>query len=502
MPAFTEPRADFPYLLRRDNRSILLPFFFGLFALFTLYLSLIHAPWRDEAQPWLFARDLDLQGLFYVARHNGHPILWFLCVKALMGLGLGYLSIMVLNWAFCLSGIWLLFYRSGLPLAARLTFAFAPICLSEIAVRGRNYAFALPICFLAAILYKQAERKPVRFSLVLVLLASTNVYAAAVFVGLYFQFLLDQSFAFGSGRFSLRPLFTRYLVANLILAVGSILLFLQLAPVHFPGDPFPNVTSHLALDPKRLIDLRLSLVFIPWILLPFLPKIPRVPPILASVATLLLAAIPIIAYSAYARHLYMLGLGVLYLCWIYYDQILRGDWWLTRKWGPSGAAFAVTLLIIIAGWAPKPYLRHAYPGLDDSTNAAESIVRNNLDRPDTLIVATDPFSTMSLLPYLTSIKSDYAPPQFGPSPQSYAYDAYVSYVPLTPSVAENKPLVLDVAAKNPGKTILVVGTRPKSTDVPDYGPNYHLELIYRTPLNIGPLDEGFEIYLLRAASQP
>jgi hypothetical protein len=412
-------------------------------------------------------------------------------------LGAGYLAAMALNWAFCLSGVWLLFYRSYLPLAARIAFALAPECFSEIAVRGRNYAFALPICFLAAVLYKDVQRRPIRFSLVLALLASTNVYAAAVFVGIWFQFLLEQAFGFGAGRFSLRPVFTKYLLANLILAAGSIALVLQLAPVHFPGDPFPSVTSNLDLEPRRLLDLRLIIVSLPLFCLPFLPKAPAVPRILGSLPILLLAAIPIIAYSAWARHMYMLELGVVYFCWIYYDNLLKADWWLTRRWGPSGVACVVALLIFLAGWAPKPYLRHAYPGWDDARNAANSIVRNNFDQPDTLLVTTDPFKTMSLLPYFKSIKSDIAPPQFGPSPQSYAYDAYVRYVSTTQSVAEIKPLVLDVAAKNPGKTILVLGTRPRSADIPDYGPQYQLQLVYRTPLDMGALDEGFEVYVLR-----
>jgi hypothetical protein len=487
----------FGFLLQRGNGSMLLHLLFAFFGAFTLYLAIVHVPWRDEAQPWLFARDLDLSGMFYVARHNGHPMTWFVCAKILQELGAGYLSLMVLDWAFGLWGVWLLFYRSYLPLAARLAFAYAPICFSEIVVRGRNYAFALPICFLAAYLYQDVQRRPIRFSIVLALLASTNVYAAAVFVGLWFQFLLEQAFGFGAERFSLRPVFTRYLVANLILAVGAIWLFLQLAPIHFPGDPFPSVTSHLYFVAGRLVDLRLTLVLLPWLCLPFLPKVPSVPRILGTIPTLLLAAIPIIAYSAWGRHLYMLGLGVVYFCWIYYDNLLKADWWLTRKWGPFGVAFAVTLLIFFAGWTPKPYLRHAYPGWDDGRNAAYAVIDNHFDRPDTVLVSTDPFKTMTLLPYFRSIQSDYAPAMFGPSPQSYAYDAYVGCVTLTPSVAELKPLVLDVAQKNPGKTILIIGTRPRSADIPDYGPGYQLQLVYRTPLNIGPLDEGYEVYLLR-----
>ena len=143
--ASIQPGKNFAYLLQRGNRNALLHVFFAFFALFTLFMAFYHVPFRDEAQPWLFARDLDWRGLLYVTRHNGHPILWLACVKILYQLGLDFSAIMVLNWAFCVGAVWLLFYRSSLPLAARVGFAYAPECLLEISFTGRDYAIALAL---------------------------------------------------------------------------------------------------------------------------------------------------------------------------------------------------------------------------------------------------------------------------------------------------------------------------------------------------------------------
>ena len=39
--------------------------------------ALHHEPWRDEADPWLFARDGDFANIVQWSRHAGTPTLWY-----------------------------------------------------------------------------------------------------------------------------------------------------------------------------------------------------------------------------------------------------------------------------------------------------------------------------------------------------------------------------------------------------------------------------------------
>ncbi len=487
------------FALRRDNRTLLLHIAFALFAAFTLFMAFWHSPWRDEAQPWLFTQRLDLRGLFYITRHHGHPMIWFLCLKALQSIGLDYRGMEVLNWTFCLLGVWMLFYRSALPLMMRLGVAFAPICFLEIAWTARNYAMVMPLIFLAAMLHRTVRDKPVRFCLILALVASTNVFAAGVFVGIACQFLLEQARDSSTGRYSLQPLFTRYLIANLVLAAGALFLVLQMAPVRFPGDPFPDVASHLTPGLDHFARPFMVVIALVYLAMPFLRASPRT---LGTLPTLALIAIPVFAYGTSGRHVFMLVLGLVYYAWIYFDAYVAGGAFFGIRLSELQVKLLVVLLVVPPAWSCKrkvDVLTH--PNMDGA-NAAHAIIARGLDRPDTLLVATDSFRPMSLFLFLKNVSEYDVPPEFGPSPQHYALDAYLPAFAASHNDAENMKLqVLELAHAHPEKTVVLVVCGPGALSenaVSD--PGYPLLPVYASPPlpQDDPLiDERYRIYVLK-----
>ena len=481
-------------ILRRDNKSIWLYPFFALFFLLSLFLSLHHTPWRDEAQAWLMARDLSPWGLFLEARHDGHPILWHLCLKLIQAFGINYVGMMFLNWAFITIAIWLLFYRSTLPLLARIAFAFSPICLLQMSCNARNYAIAAALTFIAATLYRNAEKKPILFSVVLALLASTNVYAAAVFVGISFQFLLEQAWSCGRGTLSIRPIYTRYLIPNLILLAGALLLIAQLAPVPLAGEPIagrPLLHNHI-----RNITPNLWMLFLVLPLLAFFSKSRGCPRILGGILAFALVLVPTILYGCHERHAFMVVLGVVYFLWIYLDDII-----LKNPQIETRILVRTTMLIVFVCVAAQPgQIRGTFKANWDSTHTAKAIIKNNLDQTNTLMVATEPDMTTSILMQLHNIRNDYGPSPYPPQPMSFADFFYTRMKrDQIPTLEDIKPLVLKLASANPSKTILVVSSDPENMNFNDHDPNYDLVPIYASPSHpeYHWFAEFYQVYVLK-----
>ena len=66
----------FEYILK-DKFNLIL---FVLYFVIALISVFHHEIWRDEAQVWLVARDLNLWGIIDHVRNEGHPLLWFYLV--------------------------------------------------------------------------------------------------------------------------------------------------------------------------------------------------------------------------------------------------------------------------------------------------------------------------------------------------------------------------------------------------------------------------------------
>ena len=55
-----------------------------------LFLLLHHEAWRDEAQAWMIGRNYSVTEILKDLQNEGHPALWFLCIKIVTFFGLPY----------------------------------------------------------------------------------------------------------------------------------------------------------------------------------------------------------------------------------------------------------------------------------------------------------------------------------------------------------------------------------------------------------------------------
>ena len=160
---------------------------FVAYAALTLWVTLHHEPWRDEADTWLIARDATSGELLRIPGHRGVPLLWDAMLRPFAQAGAPYLAQQLLNLA-CIWGAVLLLMRShAFPWPVKVVFPFSFYASYEYAALARPYALLALLLFAMAECWRTREERPVRLAIAIALLANATVhglFAAAVAGGL------------------------------------------------------------------------------------------------------------------------------------------------------------------------------------------------------------------------------------------------------------------------------------------------------------------------------
>ncbi len=134
-----------------------------------------HEKWRDEAQAWLMARDLNFVGLFRQVKYEGHPFLWHLILMPFAKLGFSYIIQSIISLIFMWMFAWLLLKKSPFKMFVKIIILFSLPIIYSYPVISRNYSL-IPIALsIIAILYKERNEKKIRYILSILFLAYTHV---------------------------------------------------------------------------------------------------------------------------------------------------------------------------------------------------------------------------------------------------------------------------------------------------------------------------------------
>src|SRR3954462_9746655 len=142
-----------------------------VFSIFVTLLAIAvsrHEPWMDEAQAWLLAKDTSIKDLLLkYLRYEGSPGLWHLILMVPAKLGLPYYTINILSAIFAAGGVWLFLRFAPFPVIIKILYPFSFFVFFQYGVVARNYCLISPILFLLAINYKQKNKHPYLFVLLL-----------------------------------------------------------------------------------------------------------------------------------------------------------------------------------------------------------------------------------------------------------------------------------------------------------------------------------------------
>ena len=127
-----------------------------------------HAPWADEAQAWLLARDSSLFDLFRTNLHyEGTPGLWHLLLWVLCRLHVSYAGMHWFTAAIAVAGVWVFLRFSPFPLAFRIVLPFTFYLMYQYAVIARSYIGVPLLVFTAAALLSRPARNLIAIATVL-----------------------------------------------------------------------------------------------------------------------------------------------------------------------------------------------------------------------------------------------------------------------------------------------------------------------------------------------
>lgn len=157
------------------------------FALLSAFLLAVHEPWRDEAQPWLIARDAEPTFLSEMDS-EGSPGLWYALQWPLAELGLPFDAVRVLHSALALAAVSVLVLHGPFSRLEQWLVAMGYFVLYEYNAIARSYVLLLLLLFVVAALWRDRLARPLRHGLLLALVAQVAAHGTLLAVVLGAEF--------------------------------------------------------------------------------------------------------------------------------------------------------------------------------------------------------------------------------------------------------------------------------------------------------------------------
>lgn len=295
----------------------------ALYAGVVAYTAAHHEPWRDEVVPMSFAKGVSSLGeLWEVLRYQGHPILWYLVLRAAHFV-FGTTAVMpVASVVIAIAAVAVFLAYAPLPLwvKALVTFGYFPIF--EYAVIARGNGLAMLLLFGFCVLYGRGGA-PIAAAAALAALANTTVLGFLVAAAAGVMVVVDVLLARGHERPS-----GRHLAAVAVYLAG----IAHVAASNSPGTTvFPAAVGWRDVEPivtalgSAIVNPVAHSAFLYWVPLPglwiwlFLALVLRRRPAVVVFALLSLVGFEMIfalIYPASPRHGGYVLLVVLATLWL------------------------------------------------------------------------------------------------------------------------------------------------------------------------------------------
>lgn len=391
----------------------------GLYTVLVILGVINHESWADEAQSWLIARDNNLAGIFTLLPSEGHPPLWYLILYPISHAGLPYESIKWLTAIICIATVYIILFRTRIPVLLKLIVPFSYLFLFEYAHFGRSYC--LIVFFVATVisLYPQRFEKPWLFALCIIGLYNTHILAFSLAFGLTVLYIID--------IISYKKAGAQTWGALAIMCLGGLYLIPYLTGDKMVSHFASTITGHnekimSAINGAILIEgspvISLLLLVVILLLLIQRTKVS----ILSIIAMAGVIYILGYKYSGTLRHFGVIFI-ILFACYgiadQYKDDALNTLKNLQQPFIQYGTWVLCAVVLLQLSYTYKSYQQDIDGLYSDSKNVAEYI-QDNVPK-DAIIVGWQATTTLGVLPYLPDRKLYYAECQrFG---THYIYDS-------------------------------------------------------------------------------
>ena len=166
-----------------------------MYAVITFIITIIfHEKWRDEAQAWFLAKDLNIIELIKQMSYEGHPPLWHLILMPFAKLGFPYITESIISWVIMCIATWLMLKKSPFKFETKILIIASLPYIYLYPTIARSYCLIPLAIALIAIYYPVRSEKKIEYTLSILLLAYTHILMLGLVGILYLFFFLEQIF--------------------------------------------------------------------------------------------------------------------------------------------------------------------------------------------------------------------------------------------------------------------------------------------------------------------
>jgi len=140
-----------------------------------------HAMWRDEMQPWVYARDsASIPEMFRNMRYETHPRLWYVILWGVARFAHNPVAAQITHLIVVGSAIALFVRYCPVAFYLKALITFGYYFVYEWGAITRNYSLGALLCFVFCILFPRRDKGYLGLAVILFLITQANLYAAAL----------------------------------------------------------------------------------------------------------------------------------------------------------------------------------------------------------------------------------------------------------------------------------------------------------------------------------
>ncbi len=151
---------------------------FAAFCVLTVVMFVFHEPWYDEIQAWMVASDASFgEMIFTLPHYEGHPPFWTLILAIFAKTGVPMeIGLRIPNLLFAGLAAYLVIFKAPFKKWIRCMIPFSYFLFYQYTVICRPYSMMFLGFVLAALFYKERNKKPIRYLVALFLLCASSAY--------------------------------------------------------------------------------------------------------------------------------------------------------------------------------------------------------------------------------------------------------------------------------------------------------------------------------------
>lgn len=213
-------------LLNKISKNKVNILIFMVYAIVTFIVAIIfHEKWRDEAQAWLIARDLNFFDILKQMSYEGHPPLWHLILAPFAKLGFPYITESIICWIIMCITAGLILAKSPFKKGTQILILLTAPMIYLYPVIARSYCLIPLALTLIAIFYKDRKQKPIKYTLSILLLAYTHILMLGMVGILYLFFFIEEIFYTKKDKKDIKNLIICLVIAIVGLLALAFMLF-------------------------------------------------------------------------------------------------------------------------------------------------------------------------------------------------------------------------------------------------------------------------------------